>query len=121
MNPIEQLIRDMNAAWLAQNHDALYPYFHKDVVMVPPGGDIPIVGVEAMVQSYRDFNAMGTIHDFKILEVNVYHYSGVCMCHMRFEVDYEIEAGRFSEKGQEIYAIENAQQEPKIVWRTQIS
>jgi len=121
MNSVEQFIRNMNAAWLARRYETLYDYFHADVVMIPPGSETPIAGVEPMVQSYRDFGEMGTIHAFKTLEVKVYDYADVCMCHMRYAVDYEIEAGRFSEQGQEIYAVVGAQTDPKIVWRAQVS
>lgn len=43
------------------------------------------------------------------------------MCHLKFEVDYEIESGRFREEGLEVYAIDTSGQKPKVVWRKQLT
>ena len=114
-------MRDLNTAWRDHRYKDLYEYFHDDVVMLPPGTGEPVVGIESMVQSYRQFVSMGTIHAFDITNLAVYEYGTVSMCHMRFEVDYEMESGRFREEGMEVYAIDTSGADPRVVWRTQIA
>jgi len=110
----------MNTAWQEARYDSLYLFFHSDVVMLPPGSDQPIQGVEAMVESYRQFGAMGTIHAFEIKKVDVFETDGAAMVHMLFFVDFEIEAGRFQEEGMEVYTVDVFGDNPLVVWRTQI-
>ncbi len=121
MADIEQFIRGLNAAWMNDRYDELYSYFHDRVVMLPPGSSQPIVGIEPMVESYRQFGSMGTLHSFDIKGLRIFDYGSVVICHLRFDVDYETEAGRFQETGLEIYTIETSGPKPKIVWRSQLS
>lgn len=121
MIDLEQFIRDLNQTWQSHRYDDLYDYFHDNVVMLPPNSSKPIVGSESMVQSYRQFGSMGTIHVFEITDLSLHHYSSVTMCHMRFHVDYEIESGRYREDGIDVYAIDTSGPKPKVVWRTQIA
>lgn len=121
MTDIDKFVRDLNTAWKDRRYEDLYKYFHDDVVMLPPGTGEPIMGIEPMVQSYRQFVSMGTIHSFDITNVTMYEYGAVSMCHMRFDVDYEIESGRFREEGLEVYAIDTSDADPRVVWRTQIA
>ena len=120
MNNIEQFVRDLNQAWRDQRYEDLYDYFHDDVVMLPPGASEPVVGIEPMIQSYRQFGAVGTMHAFTIASVAVYRYGATAMCHMQFEVDYEIAAERCREAGLEVYAIDVSGNRPRVVWRAQI-
>ncbi len=121
MTNIDKFVRDLNTAWGDHRYEDLYEFFHDDVVMLPPGTSEPIVGIEPMIESYRQFVSMGTIHAFDITNLTVYEYGTFSMCHMRFEVDYEIESGRFREEGLEVYAIDTSGAGPRIVWRTQIA
>lgn len=121
MTDIDKFVRDLNTAWGDHRYEDLYEYFHDDVVLLPPGTSEPIVGIDPMVQSYRQFVSMGTIHAFDITDLTVYEYGTLSMCHMRFKVDYEIESGRLREEGLEIYAIDTSAADPRVVWRTQIA
>jgi len=119
MTDLKRFIHDLNQAWQEKRFEDLYQYFHKDVVMLPPGTDKPVIGIEPMVESYCQFAAMGTIHAFNIIDTAVHEFESAAVCHVRFEVDYEIEAGRFQEQGMEIYTVEYSDSKPKIIWRTQ--
>ncbi|NOZ60333.1 MAG: hypothetical protein GXO74_01490 [Calditrichaeota bacterium] len=121
MTNIEQFIRDLNKAWLDGRYDDLYDYYDNAVVMLPPGSSTPIVGIEPMVESYRKFGSSCTIHKFAIAEITLYSWKKVAMCHLKFEIDYEIKSGRFREEGLEIYAIDTSGAKPKVVWRTQLT
>ena len=121
MKELEQFIHNLNETWRSARYENLYEYFHENVVMLPPGTNQPIEGIEQMVESYRQFGSFGTIHEFDITDLKFYHYGSVAMCHMQFKVDYEIETGRFQESGLEIYAIDSSGPKPIIVWRSQVT
>ncbi len=121
MTNIEQFIRDLNQAWLDGRYDDLYDYYDPAVVMLPPGSDTPVVGIGPLVESYRQFGSSATLHKFDITEITLYSWNNLTMCHLKFEVDYEIESGRFREEGLDIYAINSSGIKPKVVWRTQLA
>ncbi len=121
MPDLKKFIRDLNETWRNAQYENLYEFFHKKVVMLPPGSSQPIEGIEPMVESYRQFGSSGMIHRFDIMDIVLYRYESVTICHMRFEVDYEIESGRYREKGLEVYAIDTSGSNPLIVWRSQIA
>lgn len=81
----------------------------------------PVDGIEPLVRSYREFGSMGKIHSFDIIDLAVYEFDVVSICHMRFEVDCEIESGRIREEGLEAYVIDTYGAAPRVVWRTQIA
>ena len=121
MTDLKQFIRELNDTWRDHRFDDLYEYFHDKVVMLPPGSSRPIVGIEPMVQSYREFGSIGTIHGFDITDLTLYYYKPVAICNLRFDVDYEIESGRFREHGLDVYVIDTSGSKPKVVWRTQVT
>lgn len=120
MNDIKKFIYELNQAWRDQRYNDLCNYFHDDVVMLPPDQSEPVVGVGPMVESYKQFGLISTLHQFNITELKLYEYGSVTMCHMQFEIEYEIESSRFQENGLEVYAIDTTELAPKVVWRTQL-
>lgn len=117
---IERFIRELNETWMSGRYRDLYEYYDNAVVLLPPGSSEPIVGIDSMVESYRRFGSIATMHGFVIQEIRLYDWGKMTICHLNFEVDYEIKSGRFQEEGLEVYAINTAGPKPKIVWRTQI-
>lgn len=120
MTDLKQLLRDLNQAWIDQRYDDLSNYFDERVVMLPPGTGEPIVGVESLVESYRQFSAAATIHDLRMEEITIYEHQSMAMAHVKFDIDYEIDDSQFRESGLDICALSTAGAEPRVVWRTQI-
>jgi hypothetical protein len=117
---LKQFVIDMNAAWMNHRYELLYDYFHPEVGLLPPGASEPFFGVGPMVESYRQFGASGKLHSFEIKECLVRKYGPVAVCLMEFEIEYEMEAQRFREKGLEQYLIDISKSSPKILWRAQM-
>ena len=120
MTDLAQFIRDLNNTWLEGRFDDLHAYFNANVVMLPPGEVQPVVGVDAMVESYREFGSLGIVHSFEILEVVVHEFGPLAVCQVSFVIDYEMQARRFRENGLEVYALDTSRETPQVVWRTQI-
>ncbi len=121
MTDLKTFIHNLNDAWKNHRFDELYKYFHKEVVMMPPGSAQAVVGIEEMVESYRQFASTATIHSFTIKKIDCYERGRIAMCHVHFEVDYEVESGRFQEEGLEVYTIDLSGRGPKVLWRMQIA
>jgi len=121
MTDIRQFIKDLNETWQQGRYDDLYSFYNTDVVMLPPGRHQPVVGIEPMVESYRQFCEYSTIHNLDMGEPSIYSFNSVAVCHVPFSIDYEVESGRYLEEGMEVYCIETSGKEPAIVWRTQMT
>lgn len=120
MNDLEQFLRNMNQAWLAERYDELSDYLDDDVVMLPPGQSEPIVGADSLLESYRQFSAAAKIHHFKIEEIRIFEHPSMAMTHLKFSIDYELEENRNRETGLDICAVSTSGTKPSIVWRTVI-
>lgn len=118
---VESTIRRLNECWLRGDYTALGTLFHPDAVLLPPNAQHPIVGREAIVDGYRRFGELGDIHEFEIVATQTYLFADTAICHMRFNIDYAIGERRFKESGTEVYALNGAGGEWRIIWRTQIT
>lgn len=118
---VENVIRRLNECWLRGDYDGVAKLFDKDAVLLPPRAEKPIVGRTAIVDGYRRFGDMGEIHEFEIVAVDTFVFAATAMCHMRFNIDYAIDARRFRESGVEIYALSRSGEGWEIVWRTQVT
>ena len=116
---IEAFLIALNDAWLDQNFEELYAYFSKDCVLLAPSGNETLTGVEAMVDSYRQFSELAHIHDFSVMDIQTYTRSDLAVCHVSFEIDYELGDERHIEQGMEIYVLSVTGSYLQVVWRTQ--
>jgi ketosteroid isomerase-like protein len=117
-----QLILSLNATWQAGQFDQLADYYHPDVVLLPPDAGAPIIGRDNVVASYQEFADAATLHEFRITSTDTFVFDSTAVCHMRFEIEYETDSGRFRESGLEIYVVANATSDaaqPAIIWRSQ--
>ncbi|MCB9057140.1 MAG: hypothetical protein H6627_01130 [Calditrichae bacterium] len=121
MDDIKTFIRQLNKIWQDKEYAELYNFFDQNVLMLLPGSTQIVKGVDEMVESFRQFNAMSKIHSFNVTDITSFEFDDTIICHMPFSIDYEIESGRYQEKGMEIYTIMKTDVSFKIIWRTQIS
>ena len=118
-NDIRHFIKELTNAWLEERYDDLNDFFHQDVVLLPPGSVTPIIGKELVIDSYRQFAKVGTVHTFDILDITLHEYEHTTVCDMLFEVDYELDSGRYHERGLEVYVIDTSGSKFNVLWRTQ--
>lgn len=117
---IKELIRNMNAAWLAGRIEDLYPYFSENVVLAPPAGGERIVGRDAMVESFRQYTEQATTHHFEEMALLVDIVDETAVATLQFNVRYQFEGQEYDEIGKEILVLRRSGPGWQIVWRTQI-
>lgn len=110
----------LNDAWQSGELDRLGDFYHAEAVLLPPDAGDPIVGRDAIVASYRDFDEAAVLLHFAVTELLTYGFDRTHLVHMRFDVRYELEGSRYEESGLEIYSlIEQEDGRFVIVWRGQ--
>ncbi len=112
------LVHRLNEAWQHADWAAVTRCYHPDVILLPPDAGTPIVGRDAVLQTYREFVEMTELHAFEIQDTSAFTFGTTAIVHMAFEVDYTLEGLRSREAGLDVYTIV-AQPEPLIVWRNQ--
>ncbi|MEM7283845.1 MAG: nuclear transport factor 2 family protein [Pseudomonadota bacterium] len=118
---VQSFLVALNDAWLEKNYSELYAYFSKDCVLLTPSGSDTLAGVDAMVDSYRQFGELAAIHDFSILNIETFTRSDLAVAHLTYEIDYEIGGERHLEQGMEVYVLSVTGNYHQVVWRTQKS
>lgn len=116
---IAGLVREMNAAWLEGSIDELGRFFAQDAVMAPPGGAERIVGVEAVVDSFRQYAQQAVTHRFEELDLHVDVVGPTAVAIVRFAVRYEFGGSTYDEKGRDLFVLADSEVGWRIVWRTQ--
>ena len=120
MADLEKFIQDMNRAWQQDRFDAVQACYAENAIMLVPGRAEPISGAAAITDSYREFVETAEVHAFDVTDIRLFEYPSSTVCHTAFTVDYEIESGRFTEHGVDVYVIDDSGESPTIIWRTQI-
>ena len=73
-----------------------------------------------MVESYRQFASLGSVHSFEVEGISFYAIDEVnAVCLFSFGVDYSVNEERFIEKGMETYIVADYAAFPRIMWRSQ--
>ncbi len=118
---IRNLISALNDAWQQEDWTAVEGCYHKDVVLMPPDAGTPILGRDAVLETYRDFCQAARLERFHQLELEVFSFERTHIAHMRFEVDYELDGERYRDEGLEIYVLAPAGDgaAPVVIWRQQ--
>jgi len=120
ISEIKNLVRSLTKTWIEKRIEDLYPFFHENVIVMPPGSDKQISGRNEMVESYRQFVNKAVIRNFEEMNLQVNVFNNTAITNLTFKIIYEIQDKVFSEIGIEVLILNNFNNEWKIVWRTQI-
>jgi ketosteroid isomerase-like protein len=117
---VADTIARINAAWRENRVDDMVPCMHEDVVFLQPGGQTRVQGRELCVQSYRDFIASATMHEYNEHEpaVDVIGANAVATCH--FDCVYDFRGETHREGGIDLYVLTRDAHDWRVIFRTQI-
>lgn len=118
---VRDLLRRINASWLAGDFTALAAAFHPAMVMALPGFAARVEGRERLVGSFRDFMQQATVHSFAATEPEVEVWGDTAVATFRFDIDYEIGGERSRDTGGEAMVFLREEGRWRAVWRTQIA
>jgi ketosteroid isomerase-like protein len=117
---VEQLVLELNQAWLEGRVEELPRFFHQDVVMMLPNAGGRVEGREAMVLSYRQFVEAAEIHEFEIVKLQADVYEGTAVATLEFPVTYELGGTVYDETGTDLTILSLGDDGWQVVWRTQL-
>jgi ketosteroid isomerase-like protein len=112
-----EVVEAINSAWRTGRTDDLATYFAPDMVIVGPGYQPLVRGVEACVASYRDFLRASVVHHYHQSEVSVHEVGEVAVVTYRWEMDYEQGGQRSREAGTDLFVLRREGERWQAVWR----
>ncbi|MCB2201056.1 nuclear transport factor 2 family protein [bacterium] len=114
------VMRSINRAWTEKDFDAFEEFFREDAVMLMPGFKEKVEGRQPLCDSYRQFAEMSTVYRYEEEEPSIDVIGNVAMVTYGYTIDYELESGRFEEKGRDLFLFIKTDGEWKAAWRTML-
>lgn len=115
---ITELIDNLNESWLFQQFNELEGLLHDDVVFVKPDFSEMLCGIEACVDSYRQFMDDASVNRFFADKINICFWEDTANAYYDFEIEYEIENRVTHEKGIDVFTLKKEGENWKVIWRS---
>jgi hypothetical protein len=115
---ILHVVNKINESWLGKSYDELGSCLDDNVIMAAPGSTNRIIGREAYVQSYRDYDTVAKTLQINIEEpqIDIIVDTAVAIC--PFDVTYELKGKIYHERGSDILVLVRKKSDWRVVWRT---
>ena len=115
---IRSVVESINQLWLSRSYEEIGGLVHEDVVVAPPGLEARVVGRDAYVRSYRDYDQAATTHEFSPGEPQIDVVGDVAVAVAPFSIVYEVDGTTHREKGRDILVLSRSGGEWRVAWRT---
>jgi ketosteroid isomerase-like protein len=112
-----EVLTAVNRAWCAGRIEELRSFFHPDAVIVGP--DLTPVGRgrDACVESYAEFLAAATVHEFDETQVRVDDYGNAAVVSYDYRIRYELKDMTYDERGREVILLVRQDETWQVAWR----
>jgi len=115
---IQDIVREINEAWLERRAADLARFLHDEIVIAPPGFQNHVRGRQAAVDSYEQFAAAATVHAADFDEPEVRMWGDTAVATYRFALDYALGGARTQDTGWDVLVLRRAAGTWQVVWRT---
>lgn len=117
---ISGIVHKINELWTNQKTGELYNYMSNEVVFASPGFHKYLKGKDLCINSYKEFVEHATIRDFQTDQVNVDLFNDIAIATYHFSIEYEKNEQIHHEKGYELMAFREFDNQWLLIWRTQM-
>jgi uncharacterized protein DUF4440 len=115
---IQQIIKNINQAWLMERFEELDQYLHPEVIYVQPKSAGRLEGRAACVSSYRDFVSQATIREYRDGQAQVNLFGSTAVATYPFHILYELAGESYRENGYDTLVFAKNEGVWRVVWRT---
>jgi len=112
LNPIKariwQIVQAMNRTWTVElNPTALRNYFHPDMLAIPPGDSVALIGRDSCLACRRSFAERAKILSWQETDpqIKIYGRGRFAIVTYRWEMYYEIEKQTFHLSGSDLLSL----------------
>jgi uncharacterized protein (TIGR02246 family) len=116
-NDPTEVFAAFNRAWSDGRLEELPSFFHPDAVIVGPDLAPLGRGRDACVESYAQFLAVATVHEFEATRARVDEYDHAAVVSYDYRIRYESEDGVHDERGSEVILLVRQDETWQVAWR----
>jgi len=115
---IQDIVREINRAWLERRPADLARFLDDEIVIVPPGLRGAVHGRQAAVDSYEQFADAATMHAADFDDADVHVWGDTAVATYRFTLDYALSGARSHDTGWDVLVLRHTPGTWRVVWRT---
>lgn len=112
-----EVLTAVNRAWRAGRIEELRSLFHPDAVIVGPDLEPAGRGRDACVESYAEFLAAATVHEFDETRVRVDDYGHAAAVSYDYRIRYAMNGRTYDERGREVVLLVRQGEAWQVAWR----
>jgi ketosteroid isomerase-like protein len=110
----------MDRCWIERRFGDLSQYLDADVVLVAPGGKQRIEGLDASVESYREFMSRSEVNGFDSYGYVVTQRGAAAVVEYDWRMNWNDGGADHDATGREVLVLAQTDAGWRVVWRTQI-
>jgi len=114
---IWRLMEEINHIWLMEDPERLRAFIHKDIVVLTQDFKEQGIGIDAFINSYREFRKISKIKDFKVNNSRVDLFSNFAIVSYNFEIEYEINNEKNKNSGRDMFIFTKEVDSWLAIWR----
>jgi ketosteroid isomerase-like protein len=112
--------KSMDRCWMERRFTDLSGFLASDVVMVAPGGEHRMQGIETAIASYREFMSRCEVKRFLSSDHVVTRRGPAAVVEYAWDMAWSDQGTEQEAKGREILVLARLADGWRVVWRTQI-
>lgn len=114
-----EFVDAMDWCWIDRRFEDLANYLAPDIVMVAPGGKVRLEGLDASVESYREFMARSEIRRYVTSDHVVTERGDTAVVEYSWSMSWD-GGGSHTASGREVLVLARPDGGWRVVWRTQL-
>lgn len=112
---------DMDRCWQERRFDDLRNYLDENIAIVAPDGGARTAGIEAAIDSYREFLERSEVTRYETSDTIVTERGDTAILEYRWAMDWTSDGTAHTAEGREILVLNRSGEEWKAVWRIQLA
>lgn len=118
---IWEIVQTINRTCMeGKGFEKLKPYFHNNVVIVPPGMATRVEGRDKSLKSYEDACSQMTFQKLDASDEHIDVYGQTAVAYYKYECIWEFQGKKFEDTGREILVFVQDGKDWQVAWRTLI-
>ena len=113
-------VNAMDACWMERRFEDLRSFLAEDSVLVAPGGQVRIEGVDAAIESYRELMSHSHVRRYATADHAITLRGNAAVVEYRWEMVWSGDGPEHNEAGREVLVLAHRDSKWRVVWRTQI-
>ena len=107
----------INNTRIKDDPEKLKKFFHEDIVFLSQDFKEQGVGIDACIESYKEFKKMSNLEEFKVSNSRIDLFDNIAVVSYNFEIKYIISQEIYNHKGRDMFIFTNVEGKWMAIWR----